>query len=288
MTPTETLPLLIVAILLLSASGAQPEKMEVVFDGDHTAKEIEDALVVGGGTVTVPSNATAAGQLYVIGGDVRIDGRVEGDVHLLAGNLTVTDGAVVTGELQTVTGNRSVASGASVGSQSSLVTTQQTRSPFATAGFLAVRTLALVVVGAVLSRRRPTLVHNVADSITEHSVVSGVVGSIAGVTLLVLFVYMAFTLILIPISVLGLFVEFLMVVYSYAVYGFLLGQQLPIERVDVASGVGAGLFGLGLELVGRVPYVGVGVQFLFVVVGLGAILITYFGLREFEPVQIPE
>jgi hypothetical protein len=132
------------------------------------------------------------------------------------------------------------------------------------------------------------LLENVGDSVVHHTVVSGVVGSIAGTALLVLFVYMAFTLVLLPISILGLMAELLAVVYAYAVYGYLVGRRLPVERVDVATAVGAGLFLVGIEALGRVPVAGVLLQFLLVAVGFGAVLVTYFGLQEFEPVRIPE
>ena len=288
MTPTEVIPLLIVVLLMLSAGGAEPETMEVVFDGEHAVTSIDDALVVGGGTVTIPAEASVTGRLFVIGGDVRVDGRVDGDVRVLAGNLTLTDGAEVTGELQTVAGTATVADGARVGERTSLDVTPRPRSPLAEAGFLALQVLALGVLAGWVARRNPALLANVGDSIANHAVVSGVVGSIAGATLLVLFVYMAFTLVLLPVSVLGLLAELLLVVYAYVVYGFLIGRRLPVERVDLATAAGAGLFLLGVEALGRVPIAGFVGQFLLVAVGLGAVLITYLGLQRFEPARIPE
>jgi hypothetical protein len=133
----------------------------------------------------------------------------------------------------------------------------------------------------------PGLFATVGDAVTHHPVVSGVVGSIAGTTMLVLFVYMAFTLVLLPLSIVGLVVEFLLVLYGYLVYGYLVGQRLPIERVDIATGFGVAGVLLGVDLLGRVPYLGTAMQFLLVVVGLGAVLITYLGVRRFEPPQIP-
>lgn len=288
MTPTEIIPLLVVVLLLLSASGVEPESMEVVFDGDHTISTTDDALVVGGGTVTIPSDAMVETRLFVVGGDVLIDGQIDGNVRVLAGNLTVTDGAEITGELQTIAGNTLVAEGALVGERTALDVTPQPRSPLANVGWFVLRLLALGGLGALLARRRPMLLENVGDSIAHHTVVSGVVGSIAAAALLVLFVYMAFTLILLPISVLGLIAEFLVVVYAYTVYGYLIGRRLPVERADVATAVGTGLFLIGVEALGRVPVAGFLLQFLLVTVGFGAVLVTYFGLQEFEPARIPE
>jgi len=301
MTPTEIIPLLLVVLLLLAGSGAEPDTMDVVFEGNHTlgtdtsagtgavstgSTGGDGALVVGGGTVTVPANASVSSPVFVVGGDLRIEGQVD-DLRVLAGNVTVTDGATVTGQLEVIGGRASVADGATVGSRSDLAGELQgaspTRSP---AGFLfQVGTLALVA--GLLARRNPALLDNVGDSVVNHAAVSGVVGAIAGLSLLVLFVYMAFTLLLLPLSAVGLLAEFGIVVYSYVVFGYLVGRRLPVERVDVASAAGAGLFVVALELLGRIPLLGALGQALLVAVGFGAVLITYFGLREFEPAEIP-
>jgi hypothetical protein len=238
--------------------------------------------------VTIPSNATVGTQLFVIGGDVLIQGRLEGDVRVLAGNLTVADGAEITGELQTIAGNTLVADGALVGERTVLDVTPQPRSSLTTISWFAFQLLTLGWLGALLARRKPMLLENVGDSIAHHTIVSGVVGSIAASALLVLFVYMAFTLVLLPVSILGLIAEFLVVVYAYTVYGYLIGRRLPVERVDVATAIGTGLFLIGIETLGHVPVAGGLLQFLLVTVGFGAVLITYFGLQRFEPARIPE
>jgi|GEM_PF-798283 len=313
MSPTEIIPLLLVVLLLLAGSGAEPETMEVVFEGNHTlggngsvdvgattrgassgngssgasvGSTDTSALVVGGGSVTVPADTNVTAPLFVVGGDLRIEGQV-GDVRVLAGNVTLTDSAAVAGQLEVLGGQASIADGAIVARQSDLVGQLQDQSPTRSpAGFL-FQVGALALVGGLVARRNPTLLANVGDSVTNHAEVSGVVGSIAGLALLVLFVYMAFTLVLLPLSVVGLAVEFGIVVYSYAVYGYLIGRRLPVERVDLASAAGAGLFVVGLELLGRVPLLGAVSQGVLVAVGFGAVLITYFGLKGFEPAEIP-
>jgi cytoskeletal protein CcmA (bactofilin family) len=287
MSLAETLPLLVVVLLVLAGSGADPSSMEIVFDGDRTVEATPDAFVVAGGNVTVPENATLRGQVFVVGGETRIAGQVRGDVRLFAGNLSVTETGAVTGELQTVAGNLSLAPGADIGQQTTLGVDPQPRSPLATAGFLAMQMLVLGGAAALLARRAPDRLATVGDAVAHHPVVSGVVGSIAGTSMLVLFVYMAFTLVLLPLSVVGLVVELLLVLYGYLVFGYLVGRRLPVERVDVASAVGVAGFVLAVELLGRVPYLGTLVQFLLVAVGLGAVLVTYLGFRRFEPARIP-
>lgn len=63
-----------------------------------TSQHEEDAIVVVSGDVTVPRGETVDG-VYVVSGDVRIAGRVDGDVVLAAGDATVSgriDGDLVT------------------------------------------------------------------------------------------------------------------------------------------------------------------------------------------------
>jgi hypothetical protein len=56
----------------------------------------------------------------------------------------------------------------------------------------------------------------------------------------------------------------------------------------VATAVGARGFLLGIEALGRVPVAGFRFKFLLVTVGFGAVLVTYFGIREFEPARMPK
>ncbi|MFC7080595.1 polymer-forming cytoskeletal protein [Halorussus caseinilyticus] len=281
--PVEVLPLLVVAVLLMTASGQQVEQMEVVFDGDREVASVSDALVVGGGTVTVPADESVSGTVYVVGGDFRVAGEVDGDVTQLAGNVSVGDGGAISGELRTIAGDAAVADGATVGARSTVEFVQRERSTAEAVGFLALQALVLALAGGALARRRPALLENVADSVVHHSVVSGVVGAFTGATALALFVFMAFTLILIPVSFFGLAVGLFTLAYAYVVYGYLVGRALPIDRPDLASAVGSAVVVVAADLLGRVPLVGTAVQGLLVVTGLGAVLVTYYGFREFEP-----
>ncbi|MHB9288905.1 polymer-forming cytoskeletal protein [Halobacteriales archaeon Cl-PHB] len=287
MSVTEVIPLLVVGLLLLSASGVEPDRIDVVVDGDHVVTDVDDALAVGGGTVTVPGDATLDGHLLVVGGNVTLAGQVTGDVRLVAGSLTVADGATITGELQALSGNLSVAPGAAVARRSTIELTDTAPSPWRSVGFLAMQALVVALAGAWLTRRAPGLLENVGDAVTEHAVVSGTVGAIAGLSLLVLFVYMAFTLVLLPLSIVGLLAEVGVVAYAYLVYGYLVGRRLPVDRPALATALGSVAFLLGVELLGHLPLVGTLVQLGLVVVGFGAVLVTYFGLQEFEPAVIP-
>jgi hypothetical protein len=287
--PVEILPLLVVALLLIGAQGGDVQSIDVRVDGAHTVTEVQDVLVVGGGTTTLPAEARVNGSLYVIGGDVRVAGYVDGDVVQLAGTLSVAETATITDELQMFGGEQTIATDATVGRQrgiEELVPTE--RSPVRDAGFFLLQALVLSAVGAAVVRRWPLLLHTVADSVTGHTVVSGTVGVLASATLVALVTFMAFTLVLLPVSLLGVLVGALVVGYSHVVFGYIVGRRLPVDRDDVATAAGVTLFVLAVELLGRVPVFGVIIQLTLLTTGVGAILVTYFGLREFEPVRLPE
>jgi hypothetical protein len=287
MTPTEAIPLLLVVLLLISAGGGDADSMTITFEGDRAVESIGGVHVVAGGTTTVPADADVTGDLYVIGGTTTIAGSLDGDATVLAGNLTVADSGTITGTLQRIAGETTIADGATVGRLSSVEPPAPANSPARRVGGFLVQFVLLGAAGWWLATRRPGLLDTVGDAITRHTLVSGVVGALAAATLLVLFVYMAFTLLLIPLSVVGLLAEGLVVLYGQIVFGYLVGRRLPIERVGPATALGVGLFLLGIEALGVVPLVGGIVQLTLLAVGFGAVLNTYFGLQRFEPVTIP-
>ncbi|ELZ88303.1 polymer-forming cytoskeletal protein [Haloferax sulfurifontis] len=287
MSPTEAIPLLVVVLLMVSIGGAEVQEMSVTFQGDNDIDSLADVHVVAGGTTTVPEGAAVSGDIYVIGGTTDIDGTVDGDVTLLNGNLSVQNGATVTGTLQTYSGSADVSSEASVGRVSQFEPPTPSSSPARRVGGFILQFIVLGAFGWWLVERHPLVVENVGAAITDHALVSGVVGSLGATTLLVLFVYMAFTLILLPVAIVGLLAEFLVVLYGQTVFGYLIGARFPIERDGVATIVGIASFLLVLELLGLVPYLGEIAQLTVSLVGFGAVLNTYFGLQRFEPVTIP-
>jgi hypothetical protein len=286
MSPTEAIPLLIVVLLMISIGGGDVREMSVTFQGTDDIDSLADVHVVAGGTTTVPETATVEGDIYVIGGTAAINGTVDGAVTLLNGNLSVRDGATVTGTIQTYSGSASVSPEASVGRLSQFEAPTPSSSPTQRIVGFFLQFLVLGVFGWWLVKRHPLFFENVGAAITEHALVSGVVGGLGATTLLVLFVYMAFTLILLPLAIVGLFAEFLVILYGQAVFGYLIGTRLPIERDGVATLAGIAAFLLVLEFLGVVPYLGGIAQLAVAVVGFGAVLNTYFGLQRFEPVTI--
>ncbi|MEF8901462.1 MAG: hypothetical protein V5A25_09600 [Halovenus sp.] len=192
----------------------------------------------------------------------------------------------------TVLGSRrdrhsTVADGATVGGVTSFRPPATSNSLAGQVGAFLVQFVLLGLSGLWLVRRHPALLENIGHSITHQPLVNGVTGALAATTLLVLFVYMAFTLILIPLSIVGLVGELLVVLYGQVVFGHLIGKRLPVDRAEVATVLGIGLLLLLVEILGELPFLGVLVQLGLITVGFGAVVNTYFGLKRFEPTMIP-
>jgi hypothetical protein len=205
----------------------------------------------------------------------------------LGGNLHIPEGASVSGTVQTIAGDTTIAPGATVGQISAFDPPAPSTSPAQRTLTLLLEFLVLGIAGWWLVRSHPVLLENTGAAVTDHPVVSGVVGSLAAVSLLVLFVYMAFTIVLIPVAILGLLGELVIVLYGQLVYGYLIGTALPIDHRVGATLTGIGIFLLLMEVLGMLPYIGTLVQLSLIGVGFGAVLNTYFGLQRFEPVQLP-
>ncbi len=85
---------LTLAVLLAVAALALPAAATAAQTSDHA----EDAIVVVSGDVTVPRGETVEG-VFIASGDLRLAGRVDGDVVLFSGDATVSgriDGDLVT------------------------------------------------------------------------------------------------------------------------------------------------------------------------------------------------
>ncbi|MFC7229339.1 polymer-forming cytoskeletal protein [Salinirubellus salinus] len=280
----ETVPLLLVALLLLTAGG-DVTRADVTFDGANEAGT--DPLVVAGGTVTVPADTTTPGPVYVVNGTLDVQGRVGGDVVQLGGRVVAGPTARIDGTVDALAGRRTVDPAAQVAVTSLDVTAGP--SPAARALLFLVQTGVLALAGYLVARRWPTPLATAARAARRHPVVSLTAGALVSVSAIAMLVFMAFTLVLIPVSVLGLVAAVLVAGYGVVALGYLLGTRLARVGLEGprATAAGVALVSVAAELLSFVP-LGDVVVLLGATVGIGAVLVTYLGFREFVPASIPE
>ncbi|HSJ28828.1 MAG TPA: hypothetical protein VLB67_11500 [Acidimicrobiia bacterium] len=281
------IPLLVVALLMMSAD-TEVESARFLMTGTHVVESHESALIVGEATVTVPAAAEVTGPIYVVAGELIVAGTVMGDVIQLAGTVVVEPGAVIGDELRHVAGTLTVSDGASVGRRTSLAPTSggETRS----GGVLAGIALTLVLAGAGyrFGRRRSAVLDNVANAAIGHPVVAFTVGFLLALTAIALFVFMAMTLLLIPVAIVGLVAGVLTLGYGVVAVGRLVGSRLPVGHEGAATALGVVVAVTGLQLLGMIPVVGDLLVAGVLLTGLGAVVLTYYGVTAFRPEALPD
>ena len=283
----ETIPLLIIALLMISAGGAGIETTELMIEGEHEITEHDGALIVGDATVTVPADESISGPVYIIGGELQVQGSIEDNVTQLAGILIVESSGSIDGEFQHIGGTKEIAGGALIAEQSTFEFTSADPDPVAAYTPIVVMTVVLAIAGAWLSPTHQHLLNTVGSAARNYPVISLSVGTLLAVTFLVLFVFMAFTLVLLPVSIIGLLAGMLVIAYGIIALGYLIGQQIDTSRSGLATALGIVAVMMFLQVIGILPVLGDIIAIGLLLIGLGAVIITYFGLQEFEPVSLP-
>ena len=284
------IPLLLVALLM---AGADPglDRAELLWDGRHEVVEHEGVLIVGNADVVVPAGAVIPGPVYVIGGHVTLVGEVAGDVVQLAGVLDVGPAGAIAGELREIAGTTEVSPGATIGRRTTVTVSPAADDAASGLVSAALGSLVLAIVAALASRRASRL-RTIATAVTAHPVITATVGVLVALTLLAVVVFMAFTLVLIPVAVVGLLAAGATTVVGVAALGHAVGRRLPTGRLPggrslagrpLATGLGTLIVATALQLVAAVPLVGDVVVLVVLAAAFGAVLVTYLGLVPLEP-----
>lgn len=282
------IPLLVVALLMVSADP-DVETVQIILSGDHQLEVHQGALIVAEAEVTIPTAARVPGPIYVIGGALTLAGEVETDLIQLAGTVRVEDGAGIGGELQHIAGTLVVSPEAEVGSRTS-VDLAPAAGEDPAGGLLAgmLLTLLLAGVGYLLAGHRSRALDNVAAAVAGHPVVTVTVGVLLTLTSIAVIVFMAFTLVLIPVALAGLLAGLVTLGYGLVAWGWLISRRLPIRGRRLGTAVGVAVVMVGLQLAGRIPLVGDLIVLAVLLTGFGAVVVTYFGVTRFRPDTLPD
>lgn len=286
MTP-ELIPMLLLSLMLMASDGADGGVARVVLSGDHRLDDTEETVIVGDATVTVPADATLTAPVYVIGGSTRIDGAVQARVTQISGTLTIGADAALD-ELRVVGGSRRVAGSAAIATRTSVDLASGSRTPAGAVLPVAATIAVLALVGARLARTRQRNLDTIARAATRHPVVTVTVGALLVLTALSLFVFMAFTLVLIPVSILGLAAGVVVTGLGVIAWGHRLGRRLPLDRPAVATAAGVTSVVVLLQVAGAIPVVGDLLVGFVLLSGLGAVTVTYLGFSDFRPAALPD
>jgi hypothetical protein len=244
------------------------------FGGSVTVPEnqvVENALAFGG-NVTVSPNAKVLDTAIAFGGSVTLQkgARVEGDVYSFGGKIVQEPGAIVNGERATFSDRHGMMYGADRGRSSF----------FAQYFFSAIFRISAAVVAAILGlivlRTSPHFLLNLSTKMRQHFGLTALWGIGAIVASIFVSVFLAITLIgipLIPLLILTTIVTSLVGSLGVALF---VGQSL----IGNANRSLQQQFLVGLAIVtvlSLIPFFGGLVVFLVNLFGLGVILLWKFG-----------
>ena len=285
--------------LLLSACNTDGlYQFTLVTDGEHELdRDMQGDLLVFGGKAILPENIELDGSAHVLSGSLIVAGEITEDISLLNGVLALEDSSRIGGNLNLGGGSSQVSTGAAIegivnrGTGVPLPELPEKRA--LTIWETVVRSILWGVLlgwtASALMRTVPEAVNRVGEAAVRHSLVSGAMGLLVGIVGVSGLVTIAYTILLIPITFLGLFVMGLGVIYGWIGLGVsagrlgvrLLKRPVPPSR---SAFFGTLAFVFLMECAASIPLVGSLIGLTLALVGMGAVFLTRFGLRNFDPV----
>ncbi len=242
-----------------------------------------------GGHVTVPGGSAAG--LAVVFGDITVNGKVDGDVTAVLGNIALEPQAIVAGNAVTVGGSvraqaSSIVHGDVIGSAPLLA--QPPRTLYARIRLALAAWIALMLLGVILSALFPwplLLVAATARRMTWQSVLTALGG---GIGLLLVIVPLTLSVAGLPIALALVLVTILSWAFGLVAIGVAVGRRLlrpfGLSRSTLFAAVcGLGVMGIvaALPIAGPVLIIGSGLW------GAGAAIISALDIDTAESLLVP-
>ena len=271
----------------------------LVLEGSHhysPGAVLPGLFLVLDGEAALAAGARVDGPVFLMGGRLVIDGTVNGEVSVIGGSLEVGPQAEITGDLRVGNGKLELSPSARLhgqtltGAASGLEPEQlfPSSSVETRLAWLLPQALLFGAAAALAQRFLPAPARRVRRAAVGHPLVSGAMGLLAGLVGLILLVVLAFTLILIPVTLLGFILGVLAVGWGWIGIGLEAGAWLrarwkPSWSPLQAAFAGAFLFSVVLNLCTLLPLAGSYLGLCAAALSLGAVTLTRFGLRDFTP-----
>jgi len=306
---------LLAAFLLLVITPAQVRAQspdgdgKIVFGGSYrlsAGENLNGDLVILGGSAAVEKDAKVNGAVVLAGGSIQIDGEVDGDIVAIGGAVDLGDTAVVRGDINTIgaslrrSENAVVEGGVHIEtpgelnldlpslprSGNSTAVTAINKGLEFVSGILAVflqslATAALAMLAALFLEKP---LERVKKSTLAQPIMAVGLGLLTLVVAPGLLILMAVTIILLPVSLLGILLLAVSILIGWIAVGLEVGGRIARAlRVDWSSAVEAGVGTLLISLLGaafmQIPCVGWTLPVFVAVFGLGGVLMSGFGTR---------
>ncbi len=316
---------LVLASLVLALAFALPATAfagglydsRVVFGGDFTlysGEVLNGDLAIFGGNARLQKGSTVEGSVAVIGGNLDANGEIHGDLIVAGGNADLGSNAVIRGDVWEIGGNVSRGSARIEGDYYEgegldiplniddfaftftrdfrdfthnfrglpfgLVSTQTRVIGYLFQSFM----LAALAVLVVVFWPKPT--SRVASTVIGQPVATGGIGLLTIVVAPILLVLLMITICLIPVSIIGIIILVVAVVFGWIALGLEVGKRLGIAlnqeyQPVVMAGLGTLVLSLVVNGINFIPCVGWLAPFLVGAVGLGGVILSRFGTQTY-------
>ena len=290
---------------------------QVVFGGDfvlESGEVLSGDLVLFGGNATLQEESRVIGDVFLMGGNVTVAGEVTGDVVLLGGNVELLPTANVHGDAVAIGGSLTRAAGARVGGQvvegGEIVgpfeftlpfdfrfPSHRTIGPFDSLrigrslvlnlvwfGFVSLLAAAVAVL-VVMFWPEPT--DRTGRAAIAQPILGGGLGFLTIVVAPFVIIMLAITILLFPVSIAGFVLVMSAGLFGWIALGLEVGKRLAEAfkwelQPPAAAGLGTLVLTLVIGSIGLIlPCVGWLAPFLVASIGLGAVMLTRFGSREY-------
>ncbi len=272
------------ALIDAAQAGGVSDNDLVNMNGPVVVKENQrvDSAISYGGAVTVERNARVDGDVVSFGGDVILkeDSRVDGDAVSFGGKVIKEEGAKVNGEEVSFGGAGLGAVMASKAVRASRAThdSDGERGGSGIAGFLA-QFAVLFGMGFLLMMFAPARMKSIEAEIQQSPAKNGAAGLLAALCSIPLTLFLAVTLIGIPVAMAFWMLAFLCTLMGLVAVANILGSRIPVPRLRRTQAIALAVGLLSILLVARIPVLGPVVVSIAMAVSLGAIIRTRLGHR---------
>ncbi|MFC4540754.1 polymer-forming cytoskeletal protein [Halosolutus amylolyticus] len=236
-----------------------------------------------GGNLVLAEGATIGGSLEAGAGTVEIDGTIEGDAAIGAETIRLGENAAIEGDLRyggTLEGNTDAVAGTIMEDSRIGVGIEPTLQPITGWLFAAYAFVMNLLLGAVLLALFPRFSADVARRVATDPVRTGLAGLGVLVGIPILLIAIAITIVGIPVSIVGSLL-FGLLVWIGVVYGRFAVAAWLLAAVDVGNRWLALVVGLlGGAILGLIPVLGDLINFVILLLGLGALTIGLYARRR--------
>jgi len=299
------LVVIVLSLVPITAYAASPS--DVVIGNSYTlgsGQTLNDNLLIFGGTADLMDGSTVKGDIYLLGGTLSAAGTVTGNMTILGGTLNMAKTFVLNGNLTTAGTSVNRDPGAQINGQIQSGETIQyfvvpggVRVPnitgsfdplFRVAGFF-LRLFLWALVAMVVAMFLPAQLTRISKAALIQPLISGGLGLLTVIIVPIILVLLAITICLIPVALLGALVLAIAWAYGLIALGSELGKRIAgMFKREWHPAISAGLGILTLmtvvnSLEAIIPCVGWIPKVLVGFVGLGAVLLTQFGIKEYSP-----